>query len=729
MKQYFALFIVTFLFSVKLFAQTEIKMPKVPLMRQLFHTNIDQAQQKIILLNPLNDSTFIASGDEKKNIQINRILKVHINNLQAKIELDTALSENDKFIWLRAVETLLRDFVYDYQSRLIKGDKLGDLIINFEAAMKLERKQASIEPIIIATPYEIGSIILQNPVFATNTGYKMSRDNLVLKMCKRQPANSMKILNAYPDVYFADSIIKVVAYKNQEELYNYAASPNELGDAIRKSDDPLVKIISQLAQKNTGRMYFPFLDLLYKNEISIDSVGKLIDSEQAYYKFLVQTEIRYAEQMQHADTPLVYKTLTEKLRAKAIEIYIDDINALHDEKSDAVRFKKIDSLQPTELYYLCVLGEEEIYTSSYLGVYKRIFQRMKVPKADTLLKLVSYDYYKKFIKMAAAYNQLDDFLKRMDTLSADKMMRSFVTDLAAKNTLEDAVDVADSYASITNKKLRKLILEQVQANMLEDTVSHTRAATIYRLLYTIFQSMDTANHIDLTAQLGINPIFIMPNKLLKDTSGRIIIQQFFYGDKDGKTVFEAFLGNFKNPNWKITQKKEWVEVKSVKGVKGTHVCIYANKPLDTEKDLDAQAQEHLINYLDSLGLKPTVVIHRGHSYYVKYTIEQLASSAKIVLLGSCGGYQSLNKVLEICPQAHIISSKQVGTGVINQGMINAITEQLRLGKDLNWPVLWKGLSNQFKDPKSKEKFNDYIPPYKNLGAIFIMAYNIAIGNE
>ena len=29
----------------------------------------------------------------------------------------------------------------------------------------------------------------------------------------------------------------------------------------------------------------------------------------------------------------------------------------------------------------------------------------------------------------------------------------------------------------------------------------------------------------------------------------------------------------------------------------------------------------------------------------------------------------------------------------------------------------------------KDRFDDYIPPYKNLGAIFIMAYNKAIRNN
>ena len=31
--------------------------------------------------------------------------------------------------------------------------------------------------------------------------------------------------------------------------------------------------------------------------------------------------------------------------------------------------------------------------------------------------------------------------------------------------------------------------------------------------------------------------------------------------------------------------------------------------------------------------------------------------------------------------------------------------------------------------EDKEKFDDYVPPYKNLGAIFIMAYNKAVENK
>ncbi len=67
--------------------------------------------------------------------------------------------------------------------------------------------------------------------------------------------------------------------------------------------------------------------------------------------------------------------------------------------------------------------------------------------------------------MSAAYNTLDDFLKRMSKPAAEKLMRNFVNGLEKTGSLEDAVDVADSYASIYNKAIRNLILTQVQQNL------------------------------------------------------------------------------------------------------------------------------------------------------------------------------------------------------------------------------------------------------------------------
>lgn len=722
MKKLYTFFILLCFWESSL-AQADLAMPKIPLNRQLFHDNIDANRKKILHLNGNNDVVFVATKDEDINLQLTQLLKVRINNMEAFIEADSILSDNTKFTWLRGINGMLSDFITYYQSKKIKGILLGDLIIAYEEAMHAELSKGSIVPIIEKNEWEVGEILVRNFALQNNPGIEPAKNQVVLKMCGRYPDKLLSIAGQHLDMPFIDSLIIVAANRDPEELYNYASSYDKLAQKIKTVNDPLVKAVCKMAGMESGRLYFPFLDMIYRGNITIDAIARVKDDDHAYYKLLVKTEIDYAERLQKGDTPLVMHVLTERLKRKAVETYIDVINSLHEERSDAVRFRKIDSLSATELYYLTVLGEEEIYTSSYLGVYNRIFSRMDIPRSDTLLKWVNNDFYKKFIKMAAAYNELDDFLKRMDKRESEKLVKDFVNGLDKNKSLEDAVDVADSYASIKDKSIKKLILEQVQIDLKQSNQeANIRAKTIYTLLNTIFLSMDSSSKMDASAALGIPPIYNMPIHLLKDAGGRIIIQQFFYGDKDGINIFNSFLNVFSNSNWKITRKAEWAEVRSVRG---TPITIYSNKPLDTEKDLDAQAQKHLSNYLDSLNINPTVIIHRGHSYYVNLTINQLPSSGKVILLGSCGGYNSLNRVLSICPGAHIIASKQVGMGVLNIALIEAITENLRENHDLNWVLMWKKLQSKFVGD-SKEKFEDYVPPYQNLGAIFITAYNNAV---
>jgi hypothetical protein len=181
------------------------------------------------------------------------------------------------------------------------------------------------------------------------------------------------------------------------------------------------------------------------------------------------------------------------------------------------------------------------------------------------------------------------------------------------------------------------------------------------------------------------------------------------------------------PEWKITENAYWVNITSVRGKAMT---IYANKPLyDGKNDLDEDAQKKLMEHLEAKNLKPTVVIHRGHSYHLESTLRKLPASSKIVVLGSCGGYNNLNEVLQISEDAHIISSKQVGTKTVNEPILQAINTQLLAGKNIDWISMWKDLSIRFQKDAAKEKFDDYIPPYKNLGAIFIKAYWKQMGRD
>ena len=112
-----------------------------------------------------------------------------------------------------------------------------------------------------------------------------------------------------------------------------------------------------------------------------------------------------------------------------------------------------------------------------------------------------------------------------------------------------------------------------------------------------------------------------------------------------------------------------------------------------------------MDYLFDHKLETNCSDPRGHSYHLSSTLTKLPASAKIVVLGSCGGYNNLNEVLTICEDAHIISSKQVGTKTMNGPILQAINANLLNGVDIDWIAMWKELSARFQnDAAAREKF-------------------------
>lgn len=74
-------------------------------------------------------------------------------------------------------------------------------------------------------------------------------------------------------------------------------------------------------------------------------------------------------------------------------------------------------------------------------------------------------------------------------------------------------------------------------------------------IYDILYSMLTSSNDSLTKKFGIPPITVMPYSQLVNDSGIVVQQVFFYGDVDGKGVFNSFVGTFGAPDWKVKEKR------------------------------------------------------------------------------------------------------------------------------------------------------------------------------
>lgn len=697
------------------------------IIRLKLHETVDADQKALMGSDGKADDLLKVSDDDKVNAAVSAAATRQVDWLQYEIETDKTLDQRLKANYLSGLSEILKFVKTGWGRKEVDAAYLPQIIATYKKAIEADRNRQSVAPVIRHLPYDIAYTAILPRVFKDNPGYNDTKDFMLLKLSERYPQKTFAALKANPESPYADSLIRVMAHKYPQQVYDYAQANNKLSYKLQGiEDDPLIKSIVDMArsESKSGQFYFPFLDIIASGKLTTKDIDDVKDNPVGYFRLLVNTQIDYSKRASAGDTAIGAKALLVKLEQKAKDDFVASINGLH-ERPAPIRFRAIQPLKAEELYYVAVLTNGLIYTSSYTdGVYPLMMKKAG-NKGDELLKAVNFDHYRKFLSQAASYNTLKNFLgtfaKKEDT---ENLMTTFVSNLEKTEGLEDGVDVADSYASVYESlpDLSKKMLSDIKDNLdRNQSARNKKGIAIYHILYNLFLSADSSNHINLTEQLKIPPVYDVSFNSLANEKGQVISQVFFYGDQDGRNIFNGFLNMFDRSNWAVDgSNKEWVVIKSKKG---NPVSIYANRPGDENKGEDDKAQQALNAYLEENNLFPTVTIHRGHSYYAPSTIEYMAPSSKLVFMGSCGGFNLIDSILRKSSDAHIIASKQIGKTAINKPFFLLLTEKLRTGKDIEWIPFWQ----EFKRRANVAGFEDYIPPYKNLGAIFIKAYKKETG--
>lgn len=695
----------------------------IPLNRQNFHAKIDKQQRGADAGDGAVDGIIYFSADDTIfNSILTKSILADVDQMQVMIENlpeknGPSVDNQTKIRYLSAVYDMLLRFNRDTRQDPYAYRKLVSNMKDFIIAC-YEDKQME----FVTANTNISTLNNSNKLLENKPEV---RAYLYAEMGKQEPRMMIKRLSEFADEPYADDVIAEAAKIVPNEVFNYASSTNyALSGAVKRSQDPLVQTIVRIAQESRQPLKaMPFLSDIHHNRKTIAEIDKITSDPDLFYQNLVRLKVQNEQ--------LGGDTYTDELRYRGLK-YVREMNDLH-ESPDAVRFRCIDDFTPEAIYFLLVYGQDEIYTSSFTGSYKRMMERMNGMKGNELLEKVHYDRFRTFIRMCAGYNVLSDFLATIEDEEKTKLMTDFIAGLekGKEDDLEDAVDVADAFGSLNDPKLIDFLKQKVRENYERSYNENSKKGVIiYGLLATLFQgTREVSNNeeaVEQSNKLNLPPINLVQYKNLVDSAGIVYEQFFFYGDEDGKNSYASFLGNFRDPKvWKIVNSKYWATITSISG---KPIVVYANLPLSEPEDEEAQKQ--LVDYLAANNIHPTIMVHRGHSYHLPLTLDRLAKQNRIVMLGSCGGYHNLAVVLDHSPEAHIISSKQTGAMSVNEPIIKAINDQILAGNDIDWITTWKGLDGYFAaKPTIKETFDDYVPPHKNLGAIFIKAYRREANTE
>lgn len=655
-------------------------------------------QKRIDKLDGKEDGK-VETGDSLQNEIAKRVYFELIDQIQIKIETGSSLESSKKIFRDYVFRSLRLVYEKNFQDPARFEKTFKQQLLLLEGVEKKELLKALQTNSLLSL--SVCGIVRAEP----------ETETFLLEKAKLYPEKIIENYGQFIDRPYAGKVIDVAAKTAPLVAKKYILEGNPINNLFKKSTDSSIVVLLKLNQefgKKTNA--YVLLDEIVKQKISLqkaDSIGK---NPIEYLNHLMK--IRFQK------NPIGEQSVEQELEISSLK-FVRNINDLHNENDDATRFKGIANFSPEQLYTLIVYSEEEIFTSTFNGIYKRFLLKLGKKNGYEFLNSVGENRFRVFIKQCASYGKLKSFLATMTISQKENLMREFASDLETNN-IAQAVEVADAYTSIddsiTQKKLQKTIQSEFERNVITDD---KKGAAIYGLLSSLFVngSLFKENwYGGISDKYKIPPLDKIKNEQLFKNNKKCIWYMCFYDDDDGDASYKSFINTFREKNWKIdTHDSLYVTIESKNG---NPVLIYANKPKG-----EYEGQALIEAMLDSAGIVPDVLIHRGHSYYAYKTIEKTKPSIKIFVLGSCGGYHSLSSIIEKAAEVNIISSKQIGVQGVNNPLLKIIADTIREGKDIEWQQIWKSLDTKLKGTESYNRFLDYIPPHKNLGAIFIKAYN------
>ncbi|HEX6848366.1 MAG TPA: hypothetical protein VF144_15390 [Chitinophagaceae bacterium] len=653
--------------------------------------------------------------------RLSRFIDLEVDSIHRVIMNDTVLTDDEK---LKAFNSLVH-FVRGIADKIvIEGIEVYDIpdaLDSFKWILNALLYHRSFDEIL--RPLGSGPCQLLASAFWEYKECDLLDDIAIYKQVAYSPGSILQYLEKYPAFPFADSLILLAAASDGLQMTSFLLRDKTgLQHIVRNYKNIYLQQIVSLAGDRNASELLPFVIPLAEKRITAEEILKRRMEVNSYFQLLVNTLIE--EMTRPADSSFVFQTaLRNAIKEKALYFYANQINELHG-SADAIRFSAVKHLRLEDLYYVITSCEEELYTSSYLGLYRRMMSYFPFENADSIFRQVQYDNFPIFIRMAANYNTLGDFLSCMSDENAEKVLTLFISGIEADKDLglEKAMSIADSYTGLNSAEISDVIQRILKANL-----DRCEARQLYfgiRLYSILLQVFDLVKQKDSLNKLWIylGNHEILKRDALRNKSGEILELVLFYGDEDGITSFNNFLNLFKDEKkWEVTKNEFWVTVRSLSD---EPIIIYANQPLDNKLAMDIQAQDSLSAFLRQQSSEPVILIHRGHSYHLTKTLSRLSPSVKLAILGSCGGYNSILSVTNLSPEAQIILSKKTGSKFINDPLIEVINETLQKKNDLIWTEVWEELAIRFRnDEFALDLFNEYIPPRKNVSQFVLKLFN------
>lgn len=528
-----------------------------------------------------------------------------------------------------------------------------------------------------------------------------------------EPDEVIKKVDLYKSKYWCRDVLEAAALNAPINARRYLDSKTHPVTVILSySQNPAIKKLIRL-NREAEYQSKPFLlfDEMVKDSLSLHDATEISSHPTRLFREMMRISARKNYLGQY--------NVEEEMNYYALHY----VRSLNDKagQPESIRFAAVDDLSCDELYHMMVYGREEVFHSTFDGMYARFERKCNTSGQWTAARFAAYPHYRAFLALCATYGRLDRFLSLFTPADRVELLTAFASGLQhEQDELSEAATVAETIANTTTPSTLQSLLTVIK-NSYEsfDSAKEYNGMSIYGILAAMCRdkvSDDAQWYNIMSRKYKTGSLAILSSKALTGQKP-FIERMYFYDDEDGRDSYQNFIRTFSaSPDWRVEQNYSYARVTSQTGAR---IEIYANKA-----DLQESGDKEIGKIIADNGYEVKCVIHRGHSFHTEETLNKVPSTARFVLVGSCGGFYKINIALRKAPDAQIIATRQIGVKQINDPILYSFNEYLRQGRDINWKTFWDEMKVKVG---ASSYFNDYVPPHKNLEALFVRAYYEIMG--
>lgn len=510
---------------------------------------------------------------------------------------------------------------------------------------------------------------------------------------------------------FKDTLLYYLANGAPEILTNKLVDNDSLFAAlVNNSNNMTVKAVTQIAKDIYYDNVLPFGLAILENRVTADSIRNLVLVPTAYYRAFIDETIRLYTSPDRQVKSFLERPIANLNKTLANKFYIMEINTLHD-SPDKVRFQILNNLSARELYFLLIGGSGELYTSSFLYVYKKFIKESEKDGLDKFLRDIDYYQFGQFVTNASIYGLVNDLVEHLHEEKFAELMGNYFGKVLSTQLTDDQIILnAMTISEILNEIKHQPVVQRILLGQIGTyEKSRVQHDIMLQRMFAGFKNI-LMNKTDYIS----DPTYdILPVRRLQ-RNNTIVQVCFFYDDEDGTSSFESSIATYDKKIW---DKKDMGNYIVFSSLSGNTMRVYMNKPM-TKPGSDS-TQDEMLRAIDQEGYEVTSFIHRGHSYHLFQSLRKITPSCEFVFLGSCGGYNEVLNVFQLNPDVNIIVTRNIGSKLINDPLLQRINLDLVNNKDIKWDKTWNYFYSVFTSKQTKDLFSSYIPPNKYMGVKFI----------